>query len=258
MNELHIGSRGGQVKALQIALNARARPRGLPIVLVDGEVGRDTEASADRVCRALGALERTLQGERITVGMQRMARYPHTRTPRQRVRARQRAAHNDRQAVRQRSSVVSVSGNLARGGILSERIVAAARRALELDVKGLRQSFYSQVGRFTMDHAITGEKAGERSDCSQGVIGWHESAGADVSEGRAGGYTGTLAKRLRKIPRAVDGCTIIWDAYGPQGHTAICEDAKRSLCIGHGSRHVARHGIGDFSYKGPPGYYVAW
>lgn len=94
MELLRNGARGEEVTRLQQALNDRSRQRGLPTVTVDGVLGPDTAAAVQRVGRALGAREETLKQARVegavAVGLQRMIRYPGTRTPVQLQRARDR------------------------------------------------------------------------------------------------------------------------------------------------------------------------
>jgi hypothetical protein len=90
MRRLKIGARGTDVKHLQQAINARARPRGLPTVHVDSLFGRKTRTAAERVARALGAREDTITRHPLTVGLQRIIRHPATRTPLQLRRARDR------------------------------------------------------------------------------------------------------------------------------------------------------------------------
>ena len=94
MQTLRHGARGAEVQTLQRALNRRASPRELPTIRVDGVLGPDTAASIQRVARALGARESTLAHARDTattsVGLQRMIRWPSSRTPAQLLRARDR------------------------------------------------------------------------------------------------------------------------------------------------------------------------
>lgn len=96
MIPLRQGATRPAVTLLQQGYNARARQRpDWPPLTVDGECGPQTMAAAQRACRALGALEATLAAARtahiITVGMQRMIRWPEKRTPAQLARAAARA-----------------------------------------------------------------------------------------------------------------------------------------------------------------------
>jgi len=82
--------KGEDVKALQAALNARARARGLPTIKVDGIFGEQSLASVTAVGRALGAAESTLAKRKATIGLQRIIRFPATRNPAQLKRAKER------------------------------------------------------------------------------------------------------------------------------------------------------------------------
>ncbi len=94
MQTLKPGSAGPDVRALQAALNDRARPRGLPVVAVNGAYDSTTAKSAERDARALGALEATIAKPGTSVGEQRIIRWPASRSPAQYARAagRRRAA----------------------------------------------------------------------------------------------------------------------------------------------------------------------
>ena len=95
MRRLAIGDHGTDVKHLQQAINNRSRPRHLPQVKPDGVFGRKTRTAAERVARALGAREDTIAKRPLTIGVQRMIRWPQLRTPLQLLRARQRAQTPD-------------------------------------------------------------------------------------------------------------------------------------------------------------------
>lgn len=94
MRILKAGDTGPEVSALQTAVNARARARGLRTIEVDGDLGPETLAGVQRVGRALGALESTLSLARskseVPIGLQRIIRWPGTRTADQLQRARDR------------------------------------------------------------------------------------------------------------------------------------------------------------------------
>lgn len=96
MVPLRAGSRRPAVALLQRAINDRGKTRGWPPLAIDGELGPLTRNAAERACRELGALEATLTVARVarvvTVGMQRMIRWPDRRTAAQLARAKQRAA----------------------------------------------------------------------------------------------------------------------------------------------------------------------
>lgn len=91
MRALKVGTHGTDVRHLQTALNARSRARGLPTIKVDGVFGSSTDIAVQRVARALGASESTIRKPGATIGEQRIIRWPATRNPAQRARARSRA-----------------------------------------------------------------------------------------------------------------------------------------------------------------------
>jgi hypothetical protein len=91
MRRLAIGAHGTDVRHLQLAINDRSRPRGMPEVKVDDLFGHATRTAAERVARALGAREDTIARRPLAIGVQRMIRYPWLRTPLQLQRARDRA-----------------------------------------------------------------------------------------------------------------------------------------------------------------------
>jgi hypothetical protein len=202
---------GADVKALQRAINARARSRGIrPALLVDGDCGRQTIAKGRQVARALG-LSATKPG--LSKAVQFIIRNPALRTPLQRSRAKK---YRPPVPVSQ----PSVKGNTVKGGTPRARVVAAAIHAAYLYYSGKAHRFYSQAGLLTWDHVITGEKQGERSDCSQFVTGLHYSAGLpDPNGGEYGGttFTGSLGDAGTYIDR-IDlkpGDDVF---YGPKPH----------------------------------------
>lgn len=99
MVPLRLGSKRPAVSMFQKAYNERAASRDWPVIDVDGECGPLTLEAALRACRALGALESTLVVARATrtvsVGMQRIVRWPQKRTAAQLRRAWGRAAAVD-------------------------------------------------------------------------------------------------------------------------------------------------------------------
>lgn len=81
---------GADVKALQAALNKRAKARNLETIDVDGEYGRETRELYRRVGYLLGFLDSTLD-KGATVAAQRLIRDPSKRNKAQLARARKRA-----------------------------------------------------------------------------------------------------------------------------------------------------------------------
>lgn len=100
MVPLRYGDKREAVRRLQVALDKRstyyrrAYGGGFPSVKIDGKLGPDTATAVQRVGRALGAMESTLKTTRdtgvVSVGLQRMIRWPALRNPAQLGRARDR------------------------------------------------------------------------------------------------------------------------------------------------------------------------
>lgn len=89
---------------------------------------------------------------------------------------------------------VTIKGNKAVGGTAKERWIAVCLASVAHCANGSRRNFYSQVGAWDVDHPITGERYGERSDCSSYVTSVAKAAGLPDPNGEdwQGGYTGTL------------------------------------------------------------------
>lgn len=139
-------------------------------------------------------------------------------------------------------SRLEVRGNQVTGGSPRERLRAAAERAMARDAAGMRHSFYSQSGAWTVRFGITGEPHGCRSDCSQWVTSIYHSAGLPDPNGQGytGGYTGTLGAHGRAISESQlrDGDLIL---YGPWPHHHVeMKCGPGSTTAGHGSTHVDR------------------
>lgn len=241
--------RGADVAALQRAINARAKRRGIhPALKVDGDCGRQTIAKGRQVALALGLV---LSKPGLSKGAQAIIRVPVLRTPAQIRRAKHYAPPvADKQP--------TVKGNSVEGGTPRERVRAAALQAAHLFYIGAARRFYSQAGAWTVDHAITGEQRGERSDCSQFVTGLsHAAHVADPNgTGYTGGYTGTLGAHGTYIRRdqLAPGDLVL---YGPAPHHHV------ELYVGSGDRTVG-HGsppvdfgeidmIADPHFCRPPG-----
>jgi len=99
------GDHGTEVERLQAAYNDRARPRGFALIDVDGDFGPETALAFRRIGRALGAKESTLKQAVVSIGLQRIIRWPTSRTPVQLVRAaqRKRAAKKASRTMRERA-----------------------------------------------------------------------------------------------------------------------------------------------------------
>lgn len=123
MKTLQLGNVGSDVRALQIAVNARAKSRGIAQIQVDGEVGPFTLRAVRKVAYAMGAAQATLDyrltgKQEIPVGVQRMIRWPTSRLPAQLVRARQRTRVNKVDSLRERAwfQARKLIGVMERGG----------------------------------------------------------------------------------------------------------------------------------------------
>src|SRR5690606_36667579 len=79
--------KGEDARKFQSALRRRAAARGLGTVTADGVIGPATKSLSEDVGLALGALPSTVRKPSITIGLQRITRYPGLRTPAQRKRA---------------------------------------------------------------------------------------------------------------------------------------------------------------------------
>ena len=87
---LHTGDSGDDVRAVQVALNARAAPRDYPPIRVDGVVGPSTVWAYHALGYAVGFLDETLRAG-ITPDAQRLLIDPSQRVRAQLVRERERA-----------------------------------------------------------------------------------------------------------------------------------------------------------------------
>lgn len=88
------------------------------------------------------------------------------------------------------------------GGTAEQRLVAVAQKAVLMHYKGIRHSFYSQSGWWTVHYAIMGEPRGARSDCSQWWLSVYWAADLPDPTGYnfTGGYTGTIGNHGRTVP----------------------------------------------------------
>lgn len=257
--------KGDDVKQLQRECNKRIRNLKLPIkpLKIDGECGRQTVSVARRCARHLGV---GLKTDGVSVYVQKKVRHPETRTKTQIRRGQDyREEHIKPPA--------TVKGNTVTGGASDrERIVAAEMQAAHLYYTGASHRFYSQPGRWTVDHGITGEHPGERSDCSQFQTAMYHSAGAPDPNGTGftSGWTGSLAAHMTEIRRdqLQPGDQVIyfhgatsyhvegWVGNG-DGHTTYAQLAAagsplRDRTVGHGSPPVD---FGDIDMASGPRFF---
>lgn len=133
---------------------------------------------------------------------------------------------------------VTIKGNHAEGGSKTERLKAVALASAAACASGHRPNFYSQVGGWDVNHCITGEHDGERSDCSSWFTSVYRSCDlADPNGSRyTGGYTGTLVTGGKQVRSPQPGDAVI---YGPgTGHHVEMYIGPGDKTIGHGSAPV--------------------
>lgn len=118
MRVLHREDVGSEVRALQLAYNARAKSRGMVEIHADGELGTITLREIDEMGWVLGAGKSTLDRGDVPIGLQRMIRWPRRRTPAQLARAAARKAAKKRLALRQRAhrEAMKLIGVMEQGG----------------------------------------------------------------------------------------------------------------------------------------------
>lgn len=140
----------------------------------------------------------------------------------------------------QDDSGVTFNGNKASGGTRRQRIKAVALRSAAECAAGRRPNFYSQAGAWDIDHCITGEQRGDRSDCSSWFTSAYRSAQLADPNGNQfrGGFTGTLLTHGKAISRGSlkPGDAVIYGS-GTGFHVEMFVGPS-SKTIGHGSAPV--------------------
>jgi hypothetical protein len=137
---------------------------------------------------------------------------------------------------------VKIKGNAASGGSRRDRLHVVALASAAACAEGHRRNFYSQAGRWDVEHCITGEAYGERSDCSSWFTSVYHSAGlADPNRnGYGGGYTGTLGTGGKSISRgALKAGDAVLYGTAPFHHVEMFT-GPGDQTIGHGSPPVDR------------------
>jgi len=143
---------------------------------------------------------------------------------------------------------IDVRSNKITGGTPRQRLRAAALLSASRCAAGKRANFYSQPGSFTTDACFTGEKPGERSDCSQWIASVYAACGLEIP----GTWTGDMVDRGTEIRRdqLKPGDTVIYGS-GPGFHTELyVGPADRT--IGHGSAPIDAGVVdllGDGNYR---------
>jgi cell wall-associated NlpC family hydrolase len=147
---------------------------------------------------------------------------------------------------------VTIKGDTATGGSPRERLKAVALASAAACASGSRPNFYSQVGAFDADHAITGPAYSHRDDCSSWFASVYKSAGLPdpSAQNFAGGYTGTLVANGKEVGTPQPGDAVI---YGSGvGHHVEMYIGPGDKTIGHGSAPVDAGVInlfGDGDYR---------
>lgn len=148
----------------------------------------------------------------------------------------------------------TISGNEATGGTKVQRLSAVALASAAECAAGRRHNFYSQSGAWDIDHCITGERYGERSDCSSWVTSVYKSSGLPDPNGEEyrGGYTGTLVAHGKQTNRdhLKPGDLVIYGSGA--GHHVELFVGPGDKTIGHGSAPVDAGVIdlfGDHDYR---------
>jgi hypothetical protein len=235
---------GPDVKAVQRAINVICGwpSRGWPLIAVDGECGHQTIQIGRQAAMSIGI---HLKAPGLSIYAQHLLCHPGQRTPQQKKRAK---------AWKLSHAHPQVNGNKVTGGHSDrDRIVMAAEAAYHHWAK-FHDRFYSQPGAWTVEHGITGEPHGFRSDCSQWVTSIYWSAGAPDPNGNdfKGGYTGTLASHCNRV-KLVDLLPGDLVLYGtPPYHHVELFTGPGNRTIGHGSPPVDPGDV--FFMASPNGY----
>lgn len=136
---------------------------------------------------------------------------------------------------------VQIDGNKVTGGTARERLKACALAAAAGCASGRRPNFYSQAGGWDVDHAITGEQRGDRSDCSSWVTAVYKACGlGDPNRNDfRGGYTGTLVSHGKALGRSElkPGDLVIYGTPSSTFHVEMFV-GPGDKTIGHGSAPV--------------------
>jgi len=147
---------------------------------------------------------------------------------------------------------VQIHGNKITGGTARQRLVAGALAAAASCSSGKRRNVYSQAGAYTVEHGITGEPVGYRTDCSQFVTSMYWSAGLNDPNGYdwKGGYTGTLVSHGKQVKSPQPGDLVLYGS-GTAHHVEMFV-GPGDKTIGHGSAPVDAGVInlfGDGDYR---------
>jgi hypothetical protein len=145
--------------------------------------------------------------------------------------------------------------NSVKGGKPRDRIKFAALLSARDCAIGDRHNFYQQEGTWDVNHCLTGEAYGERSDCSSWFTSVYKTCGLPDPNGEnfSAGYTGTLGTHGKWISRSQlqPGDAILFGT-APFHHVELYIGEGKT--IGHGSAPV-NQGIVDLFGVGYPQEY---
>jgi hypothetical protein len=259
-------ARGEDVQDVQAAGARRLAARGYDddyLPKSDGEIGGVSLARLGDALYALGAAPETVKACRagkISIGAQRMIRYPGNRTDVQLARARNRKAE-----VRSRARATrKADGTFAPSGSVAARRARAAQAAkFALSHSGRR---YSMGGdRWNPIASKANPQTGAMwtvADCSAFAtwVLWHaldRGALADIVNGQGwrAGYTGTMVEHGRDVTNGhyqPGDCAIYGTSRSNTKHVVICHQAgtaSTARWASHGSAggpyNVGLHYRGD-------------
>lgn len=230
MRSLAIGANGVDVTHLQQAINARSRARNMPAVKVDGVFGRKTRRAAERVARALGAREDAIAKRPLTVGVQRMIRYPAARTLIQLARARDRRHEHH-------------GNGHARKGAFGIDWSAGTPRSLALHTAGVRFAcrYLSFSAAKNLTHAEAKELAAAGLDL---VVVWETTAGRALAGRTAGAGDAREALRQANACGMPDGRPIYFavDFDEGVGQAAAVAEYFRGVASVLGKQRTGAYG----------------
>lgn len=152
---------------------------------------------------------------------------------------------------------VKISGDTVTGGSPRDRLLACQLASAAACAAGTRPNFYSQLGAWDVDRCISGERWGERSDCSSWVTSVYKSCGLDDPNGASftGGYTGTLVTHGKAVSEAdaQPGDLVIYGPSYATHHVEMVRDPAERSTTGHGSSPVDE---GTFNLFGDSDYQI--
>lgn len=138
---------------------------------------------------------------------------------------------------------VDVDHNKVIGGNDHKRLQVAAATSAARCAAGKRRNFYSQAGTWDVDHCLTGEPLGHRSDCSSWFTSVYKTCGLPDPNGSDfhGGFTGTLVAHGHEISREearnTPGAAVIYGT-GVGHHVEFARGDGSERTWGHGSAPV--------------------